>query len=75
MSGIGAGYIERSGEAYRGACERAARDAEDIGNVVVTTQDGVPIFLKDVAEVGIGRELRTGSRQRGRPGSRSSARP
>ena len=36
-------------------------NAEDIGNVVLTTRGGVPVFLKDVAEVGIGRELRTGS--------------
>ena len=34
---------------------------EDIGNVVVATREGVPVRLRDVAQVAIGRELRTGS--------------
>lgn len=33
----------------------------EIGNVVVTTRGSVPVRLNDVAEVKIGRELRTGS--------------
>ena len=36
-------------------------NAEDIGNIVLTSKSGVPVFLKDVAEIGVGRELRTGS--------------
>ena len=34
---------------------------EDIGDVVVATRGGVPVRVSDVAEVRIGRELRTGS--------------
>ncbi len=34
---------------------------EEIGNVVVTTRGGVPVRIKDIAEVRIGRDLRTGS--------------
>ena len=34
---------------------------EDIGDVVVATRGGVPVRVKDIAEVKIGRELRTGS--------------
>jgi cobalt-zinc-cadmium resistance protein CzcA len=60
-AGIGAGYIERGGEAYLVRANGRLENAEDIGNVVLSTKRGIPIFLKDVAEVGIGRELRTGS--------------
>jgi len=58
---IGAGYIERRGESYVVRANGRLENARDIGNVVLANKDGVPIFLKDVAEVGIGRELRTGS--------------
>ena len=34
---------------------------EDIGNVIVTEYDNVPIKIRDVAEIGIGKELRTGA--------------
>jgi heavy metal efflux system protein len=34
---------------------------EEIGDVVVATRGGVPVPVKDIAEVKIGRELRTGS--------------
>jgi heavy metal efflux system protein len=60
-SGIGAGYIERRGESYVVRANARLENSQDIGNVVLTTKNGVPVFLKDVAEVGIGRELRTGS--------------
>ena len=60
-SGIGAGYIERRGKSYVVRANARLESAQDIGNVVLTTKNGVPVFLKDVAEVGIGRELRTGS--------------
>jgi len=60
-TGIGAGYIERRGEAYVVRAGGRLENAEDIGNVVLASKGGVPVYLKDVAEVGIGRELRTGS--------------
>jgi cobalt-zinc-cadmium resistance protein CzcA len=34
---------------------------EDIGNIVVSSREGVPIRIHDVAEVGLGNELRTGA--------------
>jgi cobalt-zinc-cadmium resistance protein CzcA len=34
---------------------------EDIRNVIIGTAQGLPIRIRDVAEVGIGRELRTGA--------------
>ena len=33
----------------------------EIGDVVITTRKGIPIYIKDVANVAIGKELRTGS--------------
>ncbi len=57
----GANYIERNGEGYvvrtSGRVERLA----EIGDIAVATRNGVPVRVKDVAEVTVGRELRTGS--------------
>jgi len=58
---VGAGYIEQKGESYTVRADGRLENASDIGNVIVASRNGVPVFLKDVAEVGIGRELRTGS--------------
>lgn len=57
----GAGYIERNGEGFVVRSGGRLETIEDIRNVVVTTRKGVPIRVRDLAEVGIGRELRTGS--------------
>src|SRR5690625_3404493 len=37
---------------------------DDIGNVIIAKQDSVPIKIKDVAEIAIGKELRTGAATR-----------
>ena len=58
---VGAGYIEQKGESYTVRADGRLESAQDIGNVIVANKNGVPVFLKDVAEVGIGKELRTGS--------------
>lgn len=58
---IGAGYIERSGEAYVVRADGRIENAEQIGNIVVANRGGVTIYLRDIAAVGIGKELRTGS--------------
>ncbi|MFN0218233.1 MAG: efflux RND transporter permease subunit [Hyphomicrobium sp.] len=58
---IGAGYIEQKGESYIVRADGRLENAGDIGNVILGSRRGVPILLKDVADVGIGRELRTGS--------------
>lgn len=57
----GAGYIERNGEGYAVLTTGRLTTADEIGNVVIATRDGVAIRIKDVANVGIGREVRTGS--------------
>jgi len=58
---VGAGYIEKSGEAYVVRADGRIATSEEIGEIVVTTRGGVPIYMRDIAEVGIGKELRTGS--------------
>ncbi|MBI5155496.1 CusA/CzcA family heavy metal efflux RND transporter, partial [Candidatus Poribacteria bacterium] len=57
----GAGYIEDGGESYPMRMDGRVRTIEDIEQIVVTVEKGTPIYLRDVAEVLIGKELRTGS--------------
>lgn len=57
----GAGYIEDKGESYSVRSTGRLQSEEEIRNVVVTARGGVPVRVKDIAEVRIGRELRTGS--------------
>ncbi|MEH6434036.1 CusA/CzcA family heavy metal efflux RND transporter [Massilia sp. DD77] len=60
-SNVGAGYIEREGEQYLVRAPGQAASTGDIGNIVVTTVNGIPVRIRDVAEVSVGRELRTGA--------------
>lgn len=57
----GAGFIEQKGEAYVVRADGRLQTVADIGRVVVSTRGGVPIYLKDVADIRTGQELRTGS--------------
>jgi cobalt-zinc-cadmium resistance protein CzcA len=60
-SNAGAGYIEKRGEQYLIRAPGQLRTQDDIRNVILGNVQGVPIRIRDVAEVGIGRELRTGA--------------
>lgn len=60
-SNVGAGYIEKRGEQYLIRAPGQVKTLEDIGSVILSSAGGVPIRVRDVAEVGIGRELRTGA--------------
>jgi len=57
----GAGYIERNGEQYLVRAPGQVGDLGEIRAIVVGHASGVPIRIGDVAEVGLGRELRTGA--------------
>ena len=57
----GAGYIEKRGEQYLVRVPGQLRTVEDIRDVIVKNEAGVPVRVRDLAEVGIGRELRTGA--------------
>ena len=58
---VGAGYIEKRGEQYLIRAPGQVKSLEDIGNVILSSANGVPVRVRDVADVGIGRELRTGA--------------
>ncbi|MEA2708316.1 MAG: heavy metal efflux system protein [Phycisphaerales bacterium] len=58
---VGAGYIERKGEAYNVRVAGRINNVEEINDVVVGTRNATPIHIHDVATVGVGPELRTGS--------------
>ncbi|MDX1923315.1 MAG: CusA/CzcA family heavy metal efflux RND transporter [Alphaproteobacteria bacterium] len=58
---IGAGYVERHGEAYVVRADGRIADKAQIGDVVVATRGSVTTRIKDLATVAIGTELRTGS--------------
>ena len=58
----GARYLERNGEGYVVRSAGRLESMAEIGDVVITTRESsVPVRVRDVAEVAIGRELRTGS--------------
>jgi heavy metal efflux system protein len=57
----GGGYIEHAGEAYLVRATGLIGDIEDINNIKVKSVDGVPVYIRDVAQVIIGKELRTGA--------------
>lgn len=58
---VGAGYIERRGEQFLIRAPGQVRSIEDMRNVILNNVQGVPIRVRDVANVEIGRELRTGA--------------
>ena len=58
---VGAGYVERRGEQLLVRAPGQVRSIPDIENVVVATIRGIPIRVRDLAEVVIGSELRTGA--------------
>jgi cobalt-zinc-cadmium resistance protein CzcA len=57
----GANYVERNGENYVVRAAGRIEDISEIGEIVVATRGDTPLRVKDLAEVSIGRELRTGS--------------
>ncbi len=57
----GAGFLEQKGESYIVRADGRLETTEQIANVVLSTRGGVPIYVKDVATIGLGKELRTGS--------------
>ncbi len=58
---VGAGYIERSGEQLLIRAPGQVATAADIANIVISNVDGTSIRVSHIADVQIGRELRTGA--------------
>lgn len=61
---VGAGYIERNGEQYLIRSPGQVADIPAIERIIVAHRDGVPITIRDVAEVAFGKQLRTGAATR-----------
>ncbi|TWT22454.1 CusA/CzcA family heavy metal efflux RND transporter [Luteimonas marina] len=57
----GAGYIERNGQQFLVRAPGQVADLDGIRDIVLDRREGVPIRVRDVAEVGDGPELRTGA--------------
>lgn len=63
-SNRGAGYIERNGQQLLVRSSGQLETLEDIGSVLVRLNSEVPVRVSDVAEVAIGKQLRTGAATR-----------
>lgn len=57
----GGAYIEKVNQSYFIRAEGKTKSLEDIGNIVVTNHDGLPIFIKNVADVRFGHANRFGA--------------
>lgn len=57
----GGGYIEKSNQAYFIRGEGLVGSLEDIENIIIENRGGTPIFIKDVATVGLGHATRFGA--------------
>jgi cobalt-zinc-cadmium resistance protein CzcA len=61
---VGAGYIERNGEQYLIRSPGQVADIPAIERIIVAHRAGVPVTIRDVADVGFGKQLRTGAATR-----------
>ncbi|NJY61584.1 CusA/CzcA family heavy metal efflux RND transporter [Salinimicrobium sp. CDJ15-81-2] len=57
----GGGYIEKENQAYFIRGEGLVSSLEDIRNIVVKNRNGMPVYIRDIAEVGFGRATRYGA--------------
>jgi cobalt-zinc-cadmium resistance protein CzcA len=58
---VGAGYIEHFGEQWLIRAPGQVKTIDEIGQITVATNDGIPVIINDVADVLIGKELRNGA--------------
>ncbi|WP_061290616.1 efflux RND transporter permease subunit [Azotobacter vinelandii] len=58
---LGAGYIERNGQQFLVRAPGQIADLDALRDIVLDRREGVPIRVRDVAEVGEGPELRNGA--------------
>lgn len=60
----GAGYIEKNGQQLLVRAPGQLATIEEILDVIIKQNDGIPVKIHDIAEVAIGKELRTGAATR-----------
>ncbi len=58
---VGAGFVERGGEAFLVRADARIRSLDEIERAVVATREGVAVTVRDVASVKLGGALRTGA--------------
>jgi cobalt-zinc-cadmium resistance protein CzcA len=59
-SNAGGGFYQEGGQFYYVRGLGQVRTTEDIGNIVLSTKNGIPTYVKDVAKVQIGSAVRLG---------------
>ncbi len=59
-SNAGGGFYSQGGQFYYVRGMGLVRNVQDIGNIVLAARGGIPIYVKDVAEVQIGHAVRLG---------------
>ena len=60
-SNVGAGYIERNGEQYLVRAPGQVATMDEIRDIVIGSRGGVPVRIRDIADVQEGKQLRTGA--------------
>lgn len=58
---IGPGTIQKGAEAYLVRADGRLNSTEEVAEIIIAMQDGLPVLLKDVADLSIGGEERYGS--------------
>jgi heavy metal efflux system protein len=58
---VGADFLQRSGEAYLVRGDARLRGPDEIARAVVASRNGVPVAVRNLADVRIGGELRRGA--------------
>ena len=61
---VGGQFLERNGEMFIVRSEGLAKGIPDLEQIVVAHEDGTPVYLRDVAKVEIGGEIRQGLQTR-----------
>ncbi len=57
---VGGGYIDRKGDMLLVHGVARVLNAEQVGDIQIAVHDGTPVFVRDVADIVIGHELRRG---------------
>ncbi|WP_234573536.1 efflux RND transporter permease subunit [Rhodohalobacter sp. 614A] len=62
---VGASFLERGGEEYLvrgyGWIQPDEEGLKDLENIIVSNEEGTPVYVKDVAEVAFGSEIKRGT--------------
>jgi cobalt-zinc-cadmium resistance protein CzcA len=57
----GAGFIEHNGAQWLMRVPGQAETMEDLGAIVIEENEGLPVRIRDIATVGLGKEMRSGA--------------